>query len=120
MLHALADGWSTVCTASCDALCVNVKVASVKSYEPGAIESVTSIGDKWVLVNTTVSEAGTDEAYVESPLEDKAVVARVVIGVGKIAMTTAGDGANDVLASVAVDTGAVTIDGMLIVVLESV
>lgn len=95
-------------------------MVSVKSYVSGAVRSVTSIGDKCVLVDTTVNEAGTDEAYVESPFEDKAVVAKLVVEDGNVAMTTAGDGANDVLASVAVDTGAVTIDGILIVVLESV
>lgn len=57
---------------------------SVNSYESGAIKSVTSIGDKCVLVETTVDEAGTDEAYVESPFEDKAVVAKVVMEVSVV------------------------------------
>lgn len=46
VLHALADGYSTVWTASCDALCVNVKLVSVCSCGSGAVKSLTSMGDK--------------------------------------------------------------------------
>lgn len=62
VVHAVTDGKSVVCTASCDALCENVKVLSEKSYWSGAKKSLTSIGDKEVLVCTTVGEAGTDDA----------------------------------------------------------
>lgn len=62
VVHAVTDGKSVVCTASCDAFCVNVKCLPVCSYESGTKESLTSIGDKVVLVCTTVNEAGTDDA----------------------------------------------------------